>query len=204
MPKTLAAVLFPNFELLDFAGPLEMFGNLKEQLQVVTVAEKAGPVLSVQGVAVAADFTFEDCPAADWVLLPGGFGTFPEGGNAAMVSFLQRSSAAAEQVMTVCSGSGLLARTGVLDGLRATTNKAYFAQCTAEGPAVNWVKEARWVEDGKFATSSGVSAGIDMALAVIAKHFGTAVAEQLALVTEYEWHRDPSWDPFAKAHGLTG
>lgn len=200
--KTLAAVLFPNFELLDFAGPLEMFGNLKEQVRVATVAEKAGPVLSVQGVAVSAEFSFDNCPAADWVLLPGGFGTFPEGANATMLGFLQRSSAAAEQVMTVCSGSGLLARTGVLDGRTATTNKAYFTQCSGEGPAVNWVKEARWVEDGKFATSSGVSAGIDMALAVIAKHFGTAAAEQLALLTEYEWHRDPAWDPFAKAHGL--
>lgn len=202
--KTLAAVLFPNFELLDFAGPLEMFGNLKEQVRVVTVAEKAGPVLSVQGVAVSAEFSFDNCPAADWVLLPGGFGTFLEGRSATMLGFLQRSSAAAEQVMTVCSGSGLLARTGVLDGRKATTNKAYFAQCSSEGPAVHWVKEARWVEDGKFATSSGVSAGIDMALAVIAKHFGTPAAEQLALLTEYEWHRDPAWDPFAKAHGLAG
>lgn len=202
--KTLAAVLFPNFELLDFAGPLEMFGNLKEQVRVLTVAENAGPVLSVQGVAVTADLSFAECPAADWVLLPGGFGTFPEGANPAMVGFLQRASAAAEQVMTVCSGSGLLARTGVLDGRKATTNKAYFAQCSGEGPAVNWVKEARWVEDGKFATSSGVSAGIDMALAVIAKHFGEPAAEQLALLTEYEWHRDPTWDPFAKAHGLAG
>lgn len=200
--KTLAAVLFPNFELLDFAGPLEMFGNLKEQVRVVTVAEEAGPVLSVQGVAVSAEFSFEDCPAPDWMLLPGGFGTFPEGANPAMLEFLRRTSAIAEQVMTVCSGSGLLARTGVLDGLKATTNKAYFAQCSGEGPAVKWVKEARWVEDGKFATSSGVSAGIDMALAVIAKQFGEAAAEQLALLTEYEWRRDPAWDPFAKAHGL--
>ncbi len=196
------AILFPNFELLDFAGPLEMFGNLKQELQVVTVAQRAGPVLSVQGVSIDAQYGFDDCPAVDWVLLPGGVGTFSEGGNAAMVAFLQRLSATAEQVMTVCSGSGLLARTGVLDGLRATTNKAYFAQCAGEGPAVHWVKEARWVEDGKFATSSGVSAGLDMALAVIARHFGDPVAQQLALMTEYEWHRDPAWDPFAKAHGL--
>ena len=85
--------------------------------------------------------------------------------NPAMVEFLQRVCPPAEQVMTVCSGSGLLARTGLLDGRRATTNKAYFAQCSGEGPNVNWVKEARWVEDGPYATSSGVSAGIDMALA---------------------------------------
>ncbi len=200
--KTLVAVLFPNFELLDLAGPLEMFGNLKDRLEVLTVAERTGEVASAQGVAVEAQQAFESCPGADWVLLPGGIGTFTEGRNPAMLGFLQRMSAGAEQVMTVCSGSGLLARAGVLDGLRATTNKAYFAQCSGEGPAVDWVKEARWVEDGKFATSSGVSAGMDMALAVIAKHFGAETAEQLALMTEYEWHRDPGWDPFAKAHGL--
>jgi transcriptional regulator GlxA family with amidase domain len=67
---------------------------------------------------------------------------------------------------------------------------------------VQWVREARWVEDGKFATSSGVSAGIDMALAVIAKLIGQQVSDNLAVATEYDWHRDASWDPFAKVHGL--
>lgn len=200
--RTLAAVLFPNFELLDFAGPLEMFGSLREQVEVVTVAQAAGPVKSTQGIEVEAAYSFADCPAAEFVLLPGGFGTFPEAQNPAMVEFLQRVCPPAEQVMTVCSGSGLLARTGLLDGRKATTNKAYFAQCSGEGPNVDWVKEARWVEDGPYATSSGVSAGIDMALAVIAKHFGREAADQLALMTEYEWHKDPAWDPFAKAHNL--
>ena len=202
MAKKLVAILFPQFELLDLAGPLEMFGSLREQVEVVTVGQHAGPVTSTQGVSVQAQHSFADCPPADFVLLPGGFGTFPEGQNAAMLDFLRRVCPPAEQVMTVCSGSGLLARTGLLDGRKATTNKAYFAQCSGEGANVEWVKEARWVEDGRYATSSGVSAGIDMALAVIARHFGQEAAEQLALMTEYEWHREPSWDPFAKAHAL--
>jgi transcriptional regulator GlxA family with amidase domain len=67
---------------------------------------------------------------------------------------------------------------------------------------VEWVKEARWVEDGKFVTSSGVSAGIDMALAVIAQLAGVETSETIALATEYDWHRDPAWDPFARHHGL--
>jgi transcriptional regulator GlxA family with amidase domain len=202
MAKKLAAILFPQFELLDLAGPLEMFGSMRDQVEVVTVAQAAGPVTSTQGVTLQAQHSFETCPPVEFVLLPGGFGTFPEGQNAAMLEFLRKVCPSAEQVMTVCSGSGLLARTGLLDGRRATTNKAYFAQCSGEGPNVDWVKEARWVEDGPYATSSGVSAGIDMALAVIARRFGQEAAEQLALMTEYEWHRDPSWDPFAKAHAL--
>ena len=200
--KRLVGVIFPDFELLDLAGPLEMFGNLGEQFEVVLAAEQAGPVASTQKVSLIAQESFATCPPADFLLLPGGTGTFPQGRNEAMLDFLRRMSAGAEQVMTVCSGSALLARTGALDGCRATTNKAYFEMCAAEGPGVHWVKEARWVEDGTFATSSGVSAGIDMALAIIARHVGAETADRLALLTEYEWHRDASWDPFAKAHGL--
>ena len=77
-----------------------------------------------------------------------------------------------------------------------------FAWVQSQGPAVQWVKEARWVEDGKFVTSSGVAAGIDMTLAVIAKLAGTDVAERIAVRMEYEWHRDAGWDPFARVHGL--
>jgi transcriptional regulator GlxA family with amidase domain len=71
-----------------------------------------------------------------------------------------------------------------------------------QGPRVHWVKEARWVEDGKFYTSSGVSAGIDMALAAIRKLASRELAEEIAVSMEYDWHRDASWDPFAKVHGL--
>jgi transcriptional regulator GlxA family with amidase domain len=200
--RKLVAVLFTGFELLDLAGPLEMFGSLSDEVEIVTTAETAGPVRSTQGVEVVAATPFSECPVPDFLLLPGGMGTFAQGRNPAMIEFLQRQAPAVSQVMTVCSGSALLARSGLLDGRRATTNKAFFSQCCAEGPAVDWVAEARWVEDGPYATSSGVSAGIDMALAIIARHFGKPVADRLALRTEYDWHQDPSWDPFARAHGL--
>jgi transcriptional regulator GlxA family with amidase domain len=106
-------------------------------------------------------------------------------------------------VSSVCTGAALLARAGLLDGRRATSNKLSFKWVTEQGPAVEWIlRQARWVEDGKFATSSGVSAGIDMTLALIAKLAGAESAERIAIRMEYEWHRDPSWDPFAKIHGL--
>jgi transcriptional regulator GlxA family with amidase domain len=104
--------------------------------------------------------------------------------------------------MTVCTGTALLARAGLLDGRQATTNKRAFAWVAAQGPNVHWVREARWVEDGTLVTSSGVSAGIDMALAVIARVGGAELSERLATAAEYDWHRDPRWDPFAKIHGL--
>jgi transcriptional regulator GlxA family with amidase domain len=115
---------------------------------------------------------------------------------------LKQRAGQAETVSSVCTGAALLARAGLLDGRRATSNKRSFKWVTEQGPAVEWIRQARWVEGGKFATSSGVSAGIDMTLSLIAKLAGAENAEQIAIRMEYEWHRDPAWDPFAKTHGL--
>lgn len=100
-----------------------------------------------------------------------------------------------------CTGSALLAKSGRLDGHKATTNKTAFDWVTSQGPEVLWQRKARWVEDGRFITSSGVSAGIDMALSAIALMHGTATAEEVAFWSEYEWHDDPRWDPFAERYG---
>ncbi len=195
---TLGAVFYEGFELLDMYGPLEMFGSVGPELSIVTVAEKAGPVASFQGPKSLAEYGFDDCPPLDLVLLPGGFGTIAQLGNEALLDFLRERGDAAQVTMSVCSGSAILAKAGVLDGLRATSNKQFFALATGQGEKVDWVTEARWVDAGKFVTSSGVSAGMDMALAVIERLFGSERAEEIAVLTEYEWHRDPTWDPFVK------
>jgi len=200
--KRLGVILFSGFELLDVFGPLEMFGNLPGIVTVTTVAQQRGPVASAQGPVVVAECGFEDAPHLDLLLVPGGIGTREEIDNPAMLEWLRRRVAAAETAMTVCTGTALFARAGLLDGRRATTNKMLFQWVAEQGPRVQWIKEARWVEDGKFVTSSGVSAGIDMALAVIAKLAGQQLSDSLAVATEYDWHRDAGWDPFAKIHGL--
>ena len=105
---------------------------------------------------------------------------------------------------SVCTGSALLAKAGVLDGLRATSNKLAFAWAASQSQKVQWQQQARWVEDGKVFTSSGVSAGIDMALAVIAKLVSQQAAEEAANFAEYSWQRNANWDPFAALHGLVG
>jgi len=200
--KVLGAILFPGFELLDMFGPLEMFGSLPGAVEIKMIGEQGGSVPSFQGPASVTDHDFAGCPKLDLILIPGGFGTRAEAENPVMLDFLRRRGPEAEVVMTVCTGTSLLAAAGLLDGHRATTNKMFFQWVADQGPKVNWVKEARWVEDGKFVTASGVSAGMDMALAVIARLFGAELAERVAVATEYEWHRDPAWDPFAKVHGL--
>jgi transcriptional regulator GlxA family with amidase domain len=196
--RTLGAVLYEDFELLDLYGPLEMFGSIGAELRIVTVAEKTGPVASFQRPKTVAEFDFASAPMLDLILLPGGFGTIPQLENPAMLDFLRRRAPTAEVTMSVCSGSAILAKAGLLDGRRATSNKQFFDLARAQRSAVKWVEQARWVEDGPFATSSGVSAGTDMAIAVIAKLYGKDVAQQITESTEYEWQQDSTRDPFVR------
>jgi len=196
--RTLGAILYERFELLDLFGPLEMFGGLGPELRIVTVAEREGPVASSQGPKTLAEHDFGDCPALDLILLPGGFGTVEQLGNEVLHAFLRQRSARAEVTMSVCSGSAILARAGLLDGRRATSNKQFFDLARGQSAKVDWVTEARWVEDGPFATSSGVSAGTDMALGVIARLYGKERAQAIADLTEYEWQSDPTRDPFVR------
>jgi transcriptional regulator GlxA family with amidase domain len=196
----IGTILFEGFELLDVFGPLEAFGHVANsgKCRVITVAERAGAVTSAQGPRAVADYDFSNCPRVQLLLIPGGIGTRREVENRALLDFLRDRSSQAEVVMSVCTGSGLLARAGLLDGRCATTNKRAFEWPVSQGPRVKWVRQARWVDDGKFVTSSGISAGIDMALAVVARRYGADTAVQIALVMEYEWNRDPNWDPFAR------
>ena len=200
--RTLGALLYADFELLDLFGPLEMFGNMQGEVTVRTVADRPGLVRSAQGPRVHADHGLEDCPPLDLLLLPAGIGTRTQVESSRLVDWLRACSGELEVAMTVCTGSALLAAAGLLDGRRATTNKMFFAWPETTWPAVRWVREARCVEDGKFWTSSGVAAGIDMALAVVSRLAGQQTADFLATATEYDWHRDADWDPFARVHGL--
>ncbi len=195
-PMTLGAILYEGFELLDLFGPLEMFGNLKPHVQIAMIAQKPGSVASFQGPKTIAEYGFEDCPDLDLILVPGGAGSFREVNNSALIDFLKTRVPTAKCTMTVCSGSWLLAKTGLLDGRKATSNKVFFNLAQMQSDKVVWVEKARWVEDGPFVTSSGVSAGLDMALAVIARLFGHELANQLAVGTEYQWHTDANKDPF--------
>ncbi|MFH2063872.1 MAG: DJ-1/PfpI family protein [Pseudomonadota bacterium] len=196
--KTLGAVLYENFELLDFYGPLEMFGNIGPDLKIVTIAEQSGAIKSAQGPSAIAEFNYSEHPELNFVLVPGGLGTFAQLNNPLVLDFIRRVSTTAEVLMSVCSGSALFAKAGVLDGKRATTNKMFFNLTTEQSDKVEWIENARWVEDDNIFTSSGVSAGIDMALSVISKIYGIDRAEKISMMTEYEWQADPSKDPFAK------
>lgn len=201
--KTLAALVFPGFQTLDLYGPIEMLGDHDVgAVDITIVAETLDPVPSYHGTRTAVDKTIAESSNYDLVLIPGGDSAPLEPRNQAINDWIVSASSNADYVLAVCTGTVLLATTGLLDGRRATTNKKDYTATIPYGPNVDWVPQARWVEDGKFFTSSGVSAGMDMSLAVMAKMFGQEAAEEIAVGTEYDWHKDPKWDPFAKHAGL--
>jgi putative intracellular protease/amidase len=200
--RTIAALVFPGFETLDYFGPIEMLGGFGQETEIITVAQGRDPVPSVHGQRVVVDKTIVEKNDYDLLLIPGGNSALIAAKDDELIQWIREASANAECVMAVCTGTVLLGMTGVLDGRKATTNKMDFNKTVPLAPNVDWVKEARWVRDGKFFTSSGVSAGIDMALAVMADLFGMAMADKIAVGSEYEWHKDASRDPFAKLSGL--
>mgnify|MGYP001423046666 FL=1 len=194
----LGTVFYHDFELLDAYGPLEMFGALGDKIELVTIAQEAGPVSSSVGPKTLADYGFDDAPALDLILIPGGIGTIPELKNEALLNFLRQRCPQSQVTMSVCTGSALLAKAGLLDGLAATSNKMFFELARSQGDNVEWRESARWVDAGQYVTSSGVSAGTDMALAVIERVFGAELAEQVMNYTEHQWHRHADDDPFAQ------
>jgi len=201
-PITVGALLFDGFELLDVFGPLEMFGALEGRARILMLAQAPGSIRSNQGVSCIADTPLAGDHSLDVLLVPGGMGTRREMTNAPLLAELGRQAEKARFVASVCTGSILLASAGLLEGKSATSNKRVFKMVASRWPAVNWVAEARWVEDGKFFTSSGVSAGMDMALGLIARLFDWETSIEIANRAEYEWHQDKGWDPFARLNGL--
>jgi putative intracellular protease/amidase len=133
------------------------------------------------------------------MMVPGGRGTRVELNNATFLDFIRQQDRKTTLTTSVCTGSALLAKAGLLKGRKATSNKNFFSLAVEQDPSVQWQRKARWVEDGKYITSSGVSAGTDMALGVAARLVGKEHAGHLAHDLEYQWNDDPANDPFAIA-----
>lgn len=200
--RRVSVVLFEGFEVLDVFGPVELFSLVPDHLAVEFIGPEPGPVASSQGVKVTATVGYATAAAPDIVLIPGGQGTRRLVSDEGFLSWLHGWGASASLVTSVCTGSALLAAAGLLDGYRATSNKASFEWVREQSDAVDWVPQARWVEDRDRWTSSGVAAGMDMAAALLADLWGEDVAKMATTSAELETHEDASWDPFAKIHGL--
>jgi len=192
----IAVLLFNDFETLDVFGPVEIFGRLAGTYTIHFYSLPGGVVSNAHGVEILTQ-KLTDLSASNGIfLIPGGLGTRQEVNNEALISTMREIAQNSKFVLTVCTGSALLAKTGLLDHKQATTNKRAFEWVTNQGPTVQWNRKARWVIDEKFYTSSGVSAGTDMALGFISDQLGIDVARRVAHEIEYIWLEDRNNDPF--------
>jgi len=193
-------VLFDDFETLDAFGPAEILGRLNEHFTLRFVSQTGGTITSSQNVPAVTE-KISGIPAARYVLLiPGGFGVVNLVKNESFLHDLKLLAQSADYVLTVCTGSVLLSKTGLLQGRQATSNKRLFSWAVHESPGVLWVKKARWIKDGNIYSSSGVSAGMDMTLGFVGDLLGYGTAKQQSIEIEYDWKEDARWDPFSEIY----
>jgi transcriptional regulator GlxA family with amidase domain len=195
--KRVGIVLFENIEVLDFCGPFEVFSvtRLNEErrredpspFEVLLVAEKKDTVVTTGGMKVIPDHTFKSCPKLDILVVPGGWGIRKELKNPAMLNWLHMRASKVETLTSVCTGSMLLGFAGLLDGSHATTHWRSLDWMRESFPAVTVEYDKHVVEDGRILTSAGISAGIDMALKVVARYYGEAIARATARHMEYPY-----------------
>ena len=190
MTFTVAIYLFKNVEVLDFAGPFEVFTTasrvaLRRQpdapapFKVFTVAGSTEPVRARAGLLTLPDHSIHDCPAVDILIVPGGV-VDEAMQDAQAIAWIQATAAKAELTASVCTGAFLLAQAGLLDQVQATTHWEDIADLKAQFPNVRVLSGVRWVDEGRIVTSAGIAAGIDMSLHVVARLAGAELAEATA------------------------
>jgi transcriptional regulator GlxA family with amidase domain len=196
-PWNVGIFVFDQVEVLDFAGPFEVFSRTRidprrEALRTdegapsrpFTVAKTMAPLVATGGLRVVPHHTFADAPHIDLLVVPGGFGTRALLNDQETLDWIRTVAQESRQVTSVCTGSLLLTSAGLLQGKRATTHWAALDELEALGGGVQVVRGARWVDDGVI-SSAGVSAGIDMAFYVVEKLLGKEVADRTARYIDY-------------------
>lgn len=188
-PPTVAILLFNGAEIIDFAGPWEVFGTAG--FLAHTVAEKLEPLTMVFGQKVMPDYTFENSPKADILLVPGG-GVSRAIANPRLIRWIQAKAKDVSHVMSVCTGAFLLAKAGLLAGQTATATYGMVDDLLTY-PNTKVVYDQRYVESGKIITTAGLSSGIDGALHLVSKMLGRGEAQSVALGMEYRWDPDSKY-----------
>jgi transcriptional regulator GlxA family with amidase domain len=188
--KNVGIYLFNKVELLDFAGPYEVFSttsqlNDHKAFKVFTISEDGGAIKSVNGLIVIPDYSFDNHPKIDILVIPGGEGTKAEIKKKKVMEWIDKTQASAEIMATVCSGARIPAVLGLLDGLEATTHLLVIDDVKKLAPGVIIDHTKRFIDNGKIMTSGGISAGIDLSLHIVEKLFGKDVAKKTMDYMEY-------------------
>ena len=190
--RNVGIMLFEKAELLDFAGPYEAFSSARYEdgtkcFNTFSVGQAKGAITSNNGLPCGVEYDFDDAPAIDVLVVPGGQGTRTEIDNPVAIDWIKSVAAKAELMTSVCTGSFLVARAGLLDGKRATTHWGSIERMREAFPNTEVLEQVRFVDDGFVVSSAGVSAGIDMSLHVIERLCGRAAAASSARLMEYDY-----------------
>jgi len=188
VPRNVAVFLFDGVELLDFAGPADVFSAAGSGYKVYTVAESTEPIVSQGFVKVVPEFSIQNCPKPDVLVVPGGNTAAPLA-NAEVIAWIKGVSENTEVTMSVCTGAFILAKAGLLDGQQATTHWGQLTRLRKAAPNIDVRDKVRFVDVGKIVTTAGVSAGIDGALHVVDRLSGRSTATWAASAMEYKWNR---------------
>jgi transcriptional regulator GlxA family with amidase domain len=186
---TIGLLIFDGAEELDFVGPWEVFtmaAKGRDDIRVVTIAERAGPVACAKGMRVLPDHTLADAPALDVVMVPGGIGTRREVDNPVVIDWLRRIAPGLRWVTSVCTGALLLCGAGLARGRRVTTHWAFIEDLRKRYPDVEVLGGVRYVRDDNVCTAAGVSAGIDLALWLTGQIWGIDTARNTQRAMEYD------------------
>ncbi|MFN8574270.1 MAG: DJ-1/PfpI family protein [Gemmatimonadaceae bacterium] len=191
MPLSTGVLIFDEVEVLDFAGPFEVFSvcgrrQKLEPFRVFTVSERPGPVLARNKLSINPTYSFLDCPRMDILVVPGGYGTRREMHNPVMLEWIAARAREVQYLLSVCSGALMLGAAGQLDGLSATTHFMALDELRAVAPRTDIKDNLRIVDNGRVILSAGVSAGIDMSLHAVARILGADMARETAQYMEYE------------------
>lgn len=188
--KKIAILLFDDVEVLDFAGPFEVFSVTNELadyslMDVYSVARENKPIKARNGLSVNPDYSIKEAPTPDILIIPGGAGTRSVLKQDNVISWVIASAQTAEKVLSVCTGALILAKAALLNGLKATTHHEVFSELETLAPGTEIVEGERFIDNGKIITSGGISAGIDMSLHVVESIYGKTSANKTATYMEY-------------------
>jgi transcriptional regulator GlxA family with amidase domain len=201
-----AFLIGPGATMIDFTGPWEVFqdvmltksgkavttheaamsDDVRSPFELYVVSEKKEVITVSAGMQITPNYTFADAPQPDVIVIPA-----HQASNAEL-EWLKKVAPRTDVTMSVCAGAGILAKTGLLDGLQATTHHWFVDYFNKTYPAVKFVKGERFVEHARYSTAAGLTSGIDMAMRVVERYFGHDVAETTAQYMEYH---SPLWNP---------
>jgi transcriptional regulator GlxA family with amidase domain len=186
---TIGLLIFDGAEELDFVWPWEVFtmaAKVRDDIRVVTIAERAGLVACAKGMRVLPDHTLADAPQLDVVMVPGGIGTRREVDNPVVIDWLRRIAPGLSWTTSVCTGALLLCEAGLARGRRVTTHWAFIEDLRKRYPDVEVLADVRYVRDENVCTAAGVSAGIDLALWLTGQIWGIDTARKTQRAMEYD------------------